>query len=159
KRGVKPKSEPAPGVLAPQGGGRAAGVSTRGSRALDAWKCRRKSALLGEDSPGVGPPARTPREVMSRPLSADVSTAGVSRGKGPPQGSRLVPALTLVSHPQAHRVGERLLLEGLSAGRQLLVSRNEPDFTRPGGGLGMHLADPFLSRKPLVFALGAQGGI
>ncbi|MCY1015347.1 sigma-54 dependent transcriptional regulator [Pyxidicoccus sp. MSG2] len=68
--------------------------------------------------------------------------------------------MTIAAHPQAHRVGERLLLESLTAGRPVHLSRNEPDFLRPGGALGLHLADPFLSRKPLVFAPGAaEGGV
>ncbi|MFY0570194.1 sigma 54-interacting transcriptional regulator [Archangium lansingense] len=104
-------------------------------------------------------PACNPREVRSRQEAADISTADASRGHRTPPGSRLVPALTIASHPQAQRVGERLLLEALAEGRQVLLSRNEPDFTRPGGALGMHLADPFLSRKPLVFAPGVEGRI
>jgi two-component system nitrogen regulation response regulator GlnG len=101
------------------------------------------------------------RDVPSqpRPPEWDHSTADVSRHPLPAEGSRLVPALTLAAHPQAHRVGERLLLEPLAAGRPVRVSRNEPEFLRPGGALGLHLADPFLSRKPLVLAPGAEGGI
>ncbi len=100
------------------------------------------------------------RDVSSqpRPPAWDHSTADVSRSPLTAEGSRLVPALTLAAHPQAHRVGERLLLEALAAGRPVHLSRNEPDFLRPGGALGLHLADPFLSRKPLVFAPGAQEG-
>jgi two-component system nitrogen regulation response regulator GlnG len=89
----------------------------------------------------------------------DHSTADASISHRTPQGSRLVPALTIAAHPRAHRVGERLLLEALATGRQARLSRNEPDFTRPGGAVGLHLADPFLSRKPLVFAPGPEGRI
>ena len=56
----------------------------------------------------------------------------------------------------AHRVGERLLLDGLLAGREVAVSRNAPDFTRPGACWALPLADPFLSRKPLVFSQGPR---
>ncbi|NMO22242.1 sigma-54-dependent Fis family transcriptional regulator [Pyxidicoccus fallax] len=94
-----------------------------------------------------------------RPPAWDHSTADVSRSPLTEEGSRLVPALTIASHPRAHRVGERLLLEALASGRPMRVSRNEPDFMRPEGALGMHLADPFLSRKPLVLAPAAEGGI
>lgn len=94
-----------------------------------------------------------------RPPAWDHSTADASRSPLTAEGSpRLVPALTIAAHPQAHRVGERLLLEALTSGRPVQLSRNEPDFLRPGGGLGLHLADPFLSRKPLVFAPGAEEG-
>ncbi|MFP2933583.1 hypothetical protein ACLESO_52270, partial [Pyxidicoccus sp. 3LG] len=94
-----------------------------------------------------------------RPPEWDHSTAEASRRPLSAEGSRLVPALTIVSHPQMRRVGERLLLEELLAGRPVRVSRNEPEFIRPRGSLGLHLADPYLSRKPLVFAPGAEGGI
>jgi two-component system nitrogen regulation response regulator GlnG len=80
------------------------------------------------------------------------------QGPGKPD-ARLVPALTLLSHPQPHRVGERLLLDPLVVGREVALSRNEPDFFRPGAALGMHLADPFLSRKPVVFSPGPEGSV
>jgi two-component system nitrogen regulation response regulator GlnG len=59
----------------------------------------------------------------------------------------------------AHRVGERLLMDGLFSGRQESVSRNAPDFMRPDAVLGAPLADPFLSRKPVVFTLSPTGGV
>src|SRR5688572_26578494 len=90
---------------------------------------------------------------------ADVSTAGVKRHGSRSQGPRVVPALTIASHPNPRRVGERLLLEDLAAGKEVHVSRNQPDFTPPGGTVGMPLADPFLSRKPLVFAPSGEGGL
>ncbi|MFY1826001.1 sigma 54-interacting transcriptional regulator [Myxococcus fulvus] len=71
----------------------------------------------------------------------------------------LVPALTLVAHPMPHRVGERLWLEPLTAGREVALSRNAPAFTPPGQVLGTHLADPFISRKPLILAPGPAGAI
>ncbi|MBN1210897.1 MAG: sigma-54-dependent Fis family transcriptional regulator [Myxococcaceae bacterium] len=89
----------------------------------------------------------------------DVSTAEVEPRGGGEQGSRLVPALTIVSHPMAERVGERLLLSALARDKQAHLSRNDPTFMRPDGALGTHLADPFLSRKPLLFAPGAEGRI
>jgi two-component system nitrogen regulation response regulator GlnG len=55
------------------------------------------------------------------------------------------------------RVGERLLLSALAAGRTVAVSRNEPFFLRPGNALGAHLSDPCLSRSPLVFSAGPEG--
>ncbi|NVI98855.1 sigma-54-dependent Fis family transcriptional regulator [Myxococcus sp. AM009] len=101
------------------------------------------------------------RDVPSqpRPPAWDHSTADASQRPLSTEGSRLVPALTVASHPQMRRVGERLLLDALMAGRQVRLSRNAPDFMRPGGALGLHLADPYLSRKPLTFAPGAEGGI
>ena len=87
----------------------------------------------------------------------DVSTAVVpARGFEPRD---LVPALTIVSHPVTHRAGERCLLETLTAGGEVSLSRNAPDFTRPGRSLGRPLGDPYVSRKPIRFAPGAGGGV
>jgi two-component system nitrogen regulation response regulator GlnG len=96
---------------------------------------------------------------MGESTTADVSTAaGQLRGPEEPAPGP-IPALTIVSHPRAHRVGERLLLEALATGREVELSRNAPRFTRPGSALGQPLDDPFLSRKPLRFTLGPQGGV
>jgi two-component system nitrogen regulation response regulator GlnG len=61
-----------------------------------------------------------------------------------------VPTLTLLCHPQASRVGERALLVGLGAGESVGVSRASPKLDQPGGRSPQPLADPFLSRDPLV---------
>ncbi|WP_164019172.1 sigma 54-interacting transcriptional regulator [Pyxidicoccus trucidator] len=94
---------------------------------------------------------------MSRSL-ADVSTAAVPERSGGPREPRSVPALTVISHPLPRRVGERLLLDAVTAGRDVALTRNGPDFTRPGSALGQPLLDPFVSRKPLHFAPGAAPG-
>jgi two-component system nitrogen regulation response regulator GlnG len=85
------------------------------------------------------------------PATADVSTATAQGARGEVPTPRLVPALTLVSHPTETRAGEQLVLHGLGVGRQVALSRNAPDFTRPGEPLGLPLSDPYVSRKPLVF--------
>lgn len=88
---------------------------------------------------------------------ADVSTAaGSSRGL---EASGLVVALTVVSHPLAHRVGERAILDALAAGRAVGLSRNAPDFAKPGHALGTPLGDPFVSRKPIRFAPAPDGRV
>ncbi|WP_163999190.1 sigma 54-interacting transcriptional regulator [Pyxidicoccus caerfyrddinensis] len=94
---------------------------------------------------------------MSRSL-ADVSTAALPKRSGGPKEPRAVPALTVVSHPLPRRVGERLLLDAITAGRAVDLSRNGPDFTRPGSALGEPLLDPFISRKPLHLAPGSLPG-
>ncbi len=89
---------------------------------------------------------------------ADVSTAV---GPGRPSEvalSSVVPALTIASCPQGWRVGERCVLEGLSAARDVVLTRNEPDFVAPGSALGAPLSDPFLSRKPIRFSGWRAGG-
>ena len=78
---------------------------------------------------------------------ADVSTAvGAGRSAA---ASGPIPALTIASHPSAHRAGERVVLEALAAGREVAVSRNAPDFARPDRALGAPLDDPFVSRRPI----------
>jgi len=96
---------------------------------------------------------------MSAGSFADQSTIGLKKRNISEPVARLVPALTLVSHPMAHRVGERLLMEGVLSGRAVEVSRNAPDFMRPDAVLGTPLADPFLSRKPVVFTQGPGGSV
>src|SRR5215217_3178774 len=97
---------------------------------------------------------------MQQKLAADMSTTAVhTKGKSA-QAPRSVPALTVVSHPHPQRIGERLLLEVLaSVGRTAALSRNAPDFSRPGGLLALPLGDPFLSRTPVLFEPGSNGGL
>ncbi|NOK31948.1 sigma-54-dependent Fis family transcriptional regulator [Corallococcus exercitus] len=89
--------------------------------------------------------------------TADLSTAAESIPRGQRPAARPIPALTLVSHPTAARIGERLLLHGLLNGREVALSRNAPDFTRPGEPLGLPLGDPFMSRKPTLFVPVGEG--
>jgi two-component system nitrogen regulation response regulator GlnG len=97
------------------------------------------------------------RDPLAPLATADVSTAADSTPRGQRPAARPIPALTLVSHPQASRIGERLLLHGLLADREVSLSRNAPDFTRPGEPLGLPLGDPFVSRKPLRFVPAGEG--
>jgi two-component system nitrogen regulation response regulator GlnG len=86
----------------------------------------------------------------------DVSTVSVPKRSVDEQAARPVPALTILSHPDIQRVGERLLMKGLLVGEEIPLSRKAPEFTRPGELRGQPLADPYLSRKPIVFA--PEGG-
>jgi two-component system nitrogen regulation response regulator GlnG len=96
---------------------------------------------------------------MNKRIIADVSTAAgrpqTARAPGPP----LVPSLTIISHPTFARVGERLVLDALSSGSAMALSRNAPDFVRPGSALGRPLDDPFVSRKPIRFSPAPAGGV
>jgi two-component system nitrogen regulation response regulator GlnG len=96
--------------------------------------------------------------MSARPI-ADVSTAAVETPSRRHSVPNLVPALTLISHPQFHRAGERHLLLGLLAGREVALSRNAPDFTRPGSALGVPLGNPFVSRKPLLLSSAGEGQV
>jgi len=94
---------------------------------------------------------------MTKSAIADVSTAAGSGRDVDAPG--VVPALTIVSHPLAHRAGERFLLDAVAPGREVSLSRNAPDFTRPGRALGAPLGDPFVSRRPIRFVAGPQGRV
>lgn len=98
-----------------------------------------------------------PRDSQFPPLVAEVSTAVGHHQRAVASADQVVPVLTLISHPMATRAGERLLLEGVAAGREVSLSRNGPNFTRPGETFGQPLADPFVSRTPLVFSPGEGG--
>jgi two-component system nitrogen regulation response regulator GlnG len=96
---------------------------------------------------------------MQEKKFTDISTAATPTTRPLDQAPRPVPALTVVSHPTPQRAGERLLLDTLLTGGTVALSRTGPDFLRPGGTLGMPLADTFISRKPLLFEALPQGGI
>jgi two-component system, NtrC family, nitrogen regulation response regulator GlnG len=96
---------------------------------------------------------------MSGKAISDVSTAAARGSRGAGQAARVVPALTIVSHPMPHRAGERLLLDGLAAGREVALSRNAPEFLRPRSSFGAPLVDPFISRKPVRLAPAPGGAV
>src|SRR6185295_15861913 len=58
-----------------------------------------------------------------------------------------VPALTLLAHPEAGRVGERVILPELVSGRTVPLSRLEPAFTQPGSSAAAPLGEVHLSRQ------------
>ncbi|MFP2913353.1 sigma 54-interacting transcriptional regulator, partial [Pyxidicoccus sp. 3LFB2] len=95
---------------------------------------------------------------MQQKTSNDLSqTAEHSHGRETP-APRVVPALTVVSHPQARRIGEQFLLETLAtSGRPVPLARNTPEFSRPGGLVTEALGDPFISRTPIHFEPAARG--
>ncbi|QSQ26000.1 sigma-54-dependent Fis family transcriptional regulator [Pyxidicoccus parkwayensis] len=95
---------------------------------------------------------------MQQKLSDDTSqTAEHSHGRESP-AQRVIPALTVISHPHPQRIGEQLLLESLAtSGRPAALSRNAPEFTRPGGLVTQPLGDPFISRTPIHFEPASKG--
>lgn len=98
---------------------------------------------------------------MANGQSDDLATLSTIAGSGGDEHSpRLVPALTIISHPVAQRVGERLLLGELLEGREVALSRNAPVFARWDGEPGAPLGDRGLSRtKPILFAPGPDGRV
>ncbi|MCB9550277.1 MAG: sigma-54-dependent Fis family transcriptional regulator [Myxococcales bacterium] len=77
----------------------------------------------------------------------------VAAGGGP---ARLL-VLTVLSHPEARRVGDEAWLAGLAAGEPVALSRLEPAFAPPRGGAAWPLADPALSRRAATLERHPQG--
>ena len=69
------------------------------------------------------------------------------------------PALTILSHPEPLRAGERATLRALSTGKSVRVSRLTPKFARTGAVDHTSLNDPHLSRTPLFIEAGRDGGL
>jgi two-component system nitrogen regulation response regulator GlnG len=86
---------------------------------------------------------------MRSPDGLDGETRDPPREAEAP-GERAVLAATLAHHPEAARVGERVL----APDGRLVISRLGPDFAPVrGAGTGGPLADPYLSRSPLTVEL------
>jgi two-component system nitrogen regulation response regulator GlnG len=79
-------------------------------------------------------------------------------GEGSTPGSEEIATLTILSHPDASRVGERARFSELAGRGEVSISRTEPDFLKPEALDGWPLADPFISRKPAVLR-GNAGGV
>ena len=79
---------------------------------------------------------------------------------GHPVRAFRVAGLTLLHHPDPARVGEVARLVELLSGKPSSLSRSAPLFAAPGTiGGGAPLADPGVSRKPVVVRPVAGGGI
>jgi DNA-binding NtrC family response regulator len=70
-----------------------------------------------------------------------------------------VPGVTVLAHPEVHRVGERAAWPEMLAGRPVFLSRLEPGFAQPGEPGLAPLAEPHLSRRPIVLRPGAEGSV
>ncbi|HYU33438.1 MAG TPA: sigma-54 dependent transcriptional regulator [Thermoanaerobaculia bacterium] len=73
-------------------------------------------------------------------------------------GLRL-PTLTILYHPDLRRIGARAFLSELLVGREVLVSRNQPDLARPDQLAGEPLEDNHISRRPFRLRAAQDGGI
>jgi len=91
------------------------------------------------------------------PESLEQTTKHAVKGWTPPR-QILLPGLTILAHPDPGRVGERVALQGVASGRSDALSRGEPGFAPPGGTRVRPLADPYLSRQPLVVEPGRAAG-
>jgi two-component system nitrogen regulation response regulator GlnG len=90
--------------------------------------------------------------------TADIDTDS-SWDVRPPDGRDvLVPGLTILSHPDLARIGERAVLAALASGRAALLSRLEPAFVPPSGGATRPLADAGLSPSAIRIEPGGARG-
>src|SRR4051812_35975297 len=70
-----------------------------------------------------------------------------------------VPCLTIVTHSDARRIGERALLTSLLVGHRTEITRLSPEFAIVGRSEPARpLADPFLSRRPICVLSTAPSG-
>jgi two-component system, NtrC family, nitrogen regulation response regulator GlnG len=95
---------------------------------------------------------------------SDGSTVGMTaigglgdRGEDRP-GLRL-PTLTILYHPDLRRIGSRAFLSELLVGREVLVSRNQPELSRPDQVIGQPLEDNHISRRPFRLRAAEGGGV
>ena len=79
---------------------------------------------------------------------------------GKERSGGLVPALTILSHPDLDRIGDVSLLLDLGETRCVELSRRDPDFGPPGDlWRGRPLGDQFLSRTPHRITEQPDGGL
>ena len=114
----------------------------------------RAEGRQGPASDRLALPMPHPPSGTTLDLATTVSPEMRERESLPP-----LPALTVLSHPDLARIGDRVFLGELVRGREASLSRQEPRFTAPRAASGEPLADPFLSRRPLRFTPLAGGGV
>jgi len=69
-----------------------------------------------------------------------------------------VPGLTLLAHADPRRVGERLALPALAAGREVRLARSDPVFRAPRRQEARPLDDRSISRQPIRLVPGGEPG-
>lgn len=81
-----------------------------------------------------------------------VDTATIVKISDTESGARsgLVPALIIQSHPLPRRMGEIAWLTQLTKGQPLELARNFPEFAASDNLIGQPLADPYISRSPVL---------
>jgi len=67
--------------------------------------------------------------------------------------------LTVLSHPNLKRIGERAFLWSTIKGDAEPLSRICPDFAQPDEAFGQPLNDPFISRSPILFQAASNGSL
>jgi two-component system nitrogen regulation response regulator GlnG len=95
------------------------------------------------------------------PEGSTVGLSGTGAGarlREEPPASTVLPALTVLYHPNLERIGERAFLNEIARGGEALLSRTAPELALPGRFAGEPLGDLHLSRKPIRLR-GLDGGI
>ena len=82
-------------------------------------------------------------------MSEDRSTLLPRKTKARAANPR-IPTLTVMTHPDPDQIGKRAFLANLNRGKEVRITRTEPLFHPPGSAVGASLADPYISRKPIV---------
>lgn len=101
-------------------------------------------------SPKIGRMASTFQSDWSECLAESTASGSSLLASRP---SRLYSVLTILSHPDPSRVGERSILYGFLSNRPEPISRLEPFFEPPGRNREPRpLGDTRLSRKPILVA-------
>ena len=142
-------------TASPPGSGR---LADRYHRAGDARAAMVSGATLEAQracSLTASPAAVDDRGVIGPRRTLDSSTIRRPAPRSEPD-AELVPALTIAAHPDAARIGDRLVLHDVATGGDVLLARSAPEFCRPGSVLGSPLADPYLSRRPIRISLGSE---
>ena len=71
-------------------------------------------------------------------------------------GGRSTPALTVIWHPDRHRIGEVCTLEEAASGNPQAIARLSPFFERPGSGERRPLEDSYISRATAFTIAGRE---
>jgi len=75
------------------------------------------------------------------------------------RASAPAPTLTILYHPNLRRIGDFVCLNELALGREVPLSRYQPDLVRPGQLVGEPVADSYISRRPISLRAAPDEGI
>lgn len=65
---------------------------------------------------------------------------------------KICPVLTIISHPDLSRMGEVSPLNIYDRGKDIKLSRVEPEFSHPGSDESLPLIDAYMSRDPILLS-------
>ncbi|HET7501349.1 MAG TPA: sigma 54-interacting transcriptional regulator [Kofleriaceae bacterium] len=99
----------------------------------------------------MGDPQELSTEITQRGEEAAVASS--------PRRPTWAPALTIVHHPALRRIGDRVILGELVAGREARISRTAPRFAAPRQPGGAPLDHARISRAPFVLRPRGDGGV